>query len=657
MIKKLACILVLLSLGACVSSNSAAAAKNNEQHKALQKQALKNHLYKQAATEKRIIDSLIQAKDPRLKKDEHGAYIRPNRVLGNGTPVYYATNHGRSMREAIKADVIGTAGSAGLNLSGSGIQVGVWDGGHVFAAHDEFTGGPDYLGYQVPIEIADSTEADIWSGHPTGVTSIIIAKGLLHRDDYDVTGVSPQLEKLYSYDWDDYLLEIFDQLQTNNNTDFILSNHSYGFPLLDKDRNPIPDEFIGDYSGWSSALDNITHVYPYYLHIAAGGNDGGTSYPTQEVTGLDQLTGSTTAKNVLTVGSFSMNDDATGIRASNFSSAGPTNDFRIKPEISVLGDQVGVAYWFGNDPEETAGYVVNSGTSFAAPGAAGGIALLQELYQQQNNEYMLGAMVKALICHTATDIDYWQEPGDIPGPDVKTGYGALNLEKAAALIELDATEPNTLTEFTLNEGEAKQLFFIALDEGTLTATLSWFDPNATATESGVTLVNDLDLRINQEDTVYFPYKLPTTNQQATAVKGDNDRDTLEKVSVSGQLGGVYELSITHKDSLAFDEQKAALVVTGPGKFIESKEIFESLTKDGLLIFQENKTLTVATLANDNPFRSVQLFDLSGRLVLQKSKGVFSLGSFSFSTSSVSSGIYVVQVEMAKKTIFRKLILK
>ena len=640
-----------------MSSNRSAAAKTNEQHKALQKQALKNHLFKQAATEKRIIDSLIQAKDPRLKKDENGTYIRPNRILGDGTPVYYTTNHGRSMREAIKANVIGTAGSAGLNLSGSGIQIGVWDGGHVFAAHDEFTGGPDFSGYQVPIEIVDATTPKIWSGHPTGVTSIIIAKGLLHRDDYDVTGVSPLLEKVYSYDWDDDLLEIFDQLQTNNNTDFVLSNHSYGYPLQDEDGNPIPDEFIGDYSGWSAVLDNITNVYPYYLHIAAGGNDGGVSYPTQEISGLDQLTGSTTAKNVLTVGSFSMDDDATGIRATYFSSAGPTNDFRIKPEISVLGEQVGVAYWFVNDPEETTGYVVNSGTSFAAPGAAGGIALLQELYQQQNNEYMLGAMVKALICHTATDIDYWQEPGDIPGPDVKTGYGALNLEKAVALIQLDATEPNTLTEFTLNEGETKQLYFIALDEGTLTATLSWFDPNATATESGVTLVNDLDLRINQEDTVYFPWKLPTDAQQATAVKGDNDRDTLEKVSVSGQLGGVYELSITHKDSLAFDEQRAALVFTGPGKFIDSKEAFESLSKDGLLIFQENKILTVATLANDNPFRSVQCFDLSGRSVLQKSKSSFSLASFNFSTSSMSSGIYVIQVETVKKTIFRKLIIK
>lgn len=649
--KGIAFVVMLLTFGACVSSSKSTTTPP-EQQKALQKQALKERVLHQAASQKRIIDSLIKAKDPRLKKDITGKYIRPNRVLSNGTPVYFSTNHGRSMRKAIKADVLTNGGIGGFNLNGSGIQVGVWDGGHVFATHEEFTGGPDFFGYQVPIEIPDAETPDMWSGHPTAVTSVIMAKGLFHEDNYDVTGVAPMLEKVYSYDWEDDVIEIFDQLQTNNNTDFILSNHSYGYPLIDREGNILEDQYIGYYGEWSSILDQITHTYPYYLHIAAGGNDGNNSYPTQEVFGLDLLTGSTTAKNVLTVASFSMDDDATNIRASKFSSAGPTNDFRIKPEISVLGSQVGVAYWFLNDPDRKDGYVVNSGTSFAAPGAAGGIALLQQLHQEQTGNYMMGATVKALICHTADDIDYWYEPGDIPGPDVKTGYGALNLEQAASLIKLDDTKPNTLTEFTLNQGETKQLYFVTLDkEGTLTATLSWFDPTA-AVDATTALVNDLDLRIRDGNETFFPWKLPTLTQQTTAIKGDNNRDTLEKISITGFLDGVYEITVNHKSDLTNGEQKASLVLSGPGDFFESKTALENLDKDGLLVMTKEKNITVVTLNNDNPILSVYLYDISGKNVIHMLNDNNLSSNMRINSSYLPSSLYILGVKTRTKTVFR-----
>ena len=648
---------MLLTFGACVSSSKSTTTPP-EQQKALQKKTLKERVLHQAATQNRIIDSLIKAKDPRLKKDKNGAYMRPNRILSNGTPVYFSTNHGRSIRKAIKADALGNEGTTGLNLDGSGIHVGVWDAGHIFAAHEEFTGGPDFFGYQVPIEIADAETPDLWDGHPTAVASIIIAKGLFHRDDYDVTGVAPNLERLYSYDWDDDVLEILDQLQTNNNTDFILSNHSYGYPLIDRDGNILEDQYIGDYSEWSAVLDNIIYVYPKYLHIAAAGNDGNNSYPAQEVVGLDQLTGSTTAKNVLTVASFSMDDDGTRFRASGFSSAGPTNDFRIKPEISVLGSQVAAPYWFVSTPDEMDGYLVGSGTSFAAPGAAGGIALLQQLYQEQTNSYMTGATVKALICHTADDIDYWYAPGDIPGPDVKTGYGALNLEQAAALMQQDAdTEPNALTEFTLSDGKVKRLFFIGNDEGALQATLAWFDPNADV-DAAIALVNDLDLRIYEGTETFFPWKLPTAVQQVTAIKGDNDRDNLEKISIPNVSNGFYEIVISHKGRLVGGQQNASLVLSGPGTFFASKAELEKLNPEGVLVMYDDsvKIITVVMLLSDNLIQSVALYDLMGREVARQSKGNSSSTNTRIDTAHLATGVYVLGIKTATKSIFRSFLL-
>ncbi len=248
------------------------------------------------AAQNRIIDSLIQVKDPRLEKDKDGNFIRPNRVTPSGKPLYYETYHGRSHRKAIKADVVGTGGRAGYNLTGTGVHIGVWDGGHVFAAHDEFTGGPDYFDPSLSIEISDADVAAIWSSHPTSVTSIMVAKGLAHKDTYDITGIAPGVAKIYSYDWDNDLFEIFEQLQLRANPDFILSNHSYGYPLVDNNNETIPNQYIGDYSDWSALLDEFAYVYPTYLHVLAAGNDGRESYPDQQVLGLDQLTGSTSAK-------------------------------------------------------------------------------------------------------------------------------------------------------------------------------------------------------------------------------------------------------------------------------------------------------------------------------------------------------------------------
>jgi hypothetical protein len=206
------------------------------------------------AAQNRIIDSLIQIKDPRLKKDKNGNFIRPNSVTPSGKPLYYETHHGRSHRKAIKADIIGTTGSSGYNLTGEGLHVGVWDDGHVFTMHDEFTGGAGYAGSKVSIEISDAPVATLTDSHPTSVTSIIVAKGLFHQENYDVTGIAPGIAKLYSFDWDNDIFEIFEQLQLNANPDFILSNHSYGYPLIDFNNEIIPNEFIGDYSDWSALL-------------------------------------------------------------------------------------------------------------------------------------------------------------------------------------------------------------------------------------------------------------------------------------------------------------------------------------------------------------------------------------------------------------------
>ena len=656
----------MLVFVSCVSSTSVTTGSTPQEKKAQQKQALKDRLQNTRSAQNQRIDSLIAAKDSRLKKDKNGNYIPPNWVSAKGTPLYYSTNK-RSSRKAIKANTLSAGGSLGLNLNGDGIHMGIWDAGHIFAAHDEFTGGADFFGYQVPIEIADSTAADVRHSHPTAVASIVIAKGILENEDYDVAGIAPQLAKVYSYDWDNDVFEIFEQLQTNNNTDFILSNHSYGIPLLDDNNALILEiEEVGGYNLWSSYIDQITYAYPNYLHVVAGGNDGYESYPNQFVEGLDQLTGSTTAKNALTVGSFTMDNNNENITATGFSSAGPTNDFRIKPEICAAGQNLGAAAWDKNSPLTTDHYVATSGTSFAAPGTAAAVALLQQLHKQTHNRFMRGATAKALLCHTADDITTWNTKNensqlvtvDITGPDVKTGYGAINLEKAAAIIQKEANEKNTIVEFELNENDTKTLYFTAFEQGTLTATLSWFDPHAVENASA-TLVNDLDLRIIQESTTYFPWKLPTEAQQAVAILGDNSADNLEQIKISENLGGAYEIEISHKGTLRYGSQEVSLILSGPGLVVTNEEYLTIISKnDFLLAPMPAKTFfTVTALNNKLPFRRLRLLSLNGSEVKSTTKEGFSLGLFRFDVSIIASGIYILEIETPRGNIFKNVLIR
>ena len=59
---------------------------------------------------------------------------------------------------------------------------------------------------------------------------------------------------------------------------------------------------------------------------------------------------------------------------------------------------------------------------------------------------MLAYTLKGLAYYTADDIRFWESAEDIIDPDAKTGFGMLNLEKAAVLIMGDATSNTAIYE-------------------------------------------------------------------------------------------------------------------------------------------------------------------------------------------------------------------
>src|SRR5690606_25511411 len=109
----------------------------------------------------------------------------------------------------------------------------------------------------------------------------------------------------------------------------------------------------------------------------------------------DKLVGFGTAKNNLVVASAQDavvdiygNLSEEPVMAGN-SSQGPTDDLRIKPDITGNGVEV-------YSTDSTSGYRYLSGTSMATPNVMGSLMLLQQHYNNENGEFMRAATLKGL---------------------------------------------------------------------------------------------------------------------------------------------------------------------------------------------------------------------------------------------------------------------
>jgi subtilisin family serine protease len=127
---------------------------------------------------------------------------------------------------------------------------------------------------------------------------------------------------------------------------------------------------------------------------------------------------------------------------SSFSSWGPTDDGRIKPDLVANG--VGLLSSVASNDFSYSSY---SGTSMSSPSTAGSLGLLIQHYRATHaGADMRSAALKGLALHTA------DECGGNPGPDYSFGWGLLNAKRAAEQISLDETVPHAIQELNLADG-------------------------------------------------------------------------------------------------------------------------------------------------------------------------------------------------------------
>ena len=499
-------------------------------------------------------------------QNEDGSYSELMKLTPDGYPMYYATTNVNAARST-RTNHLHSGGSLGLNLEGQGMTVRVWDGGRTRTSHNAFGGR---------VTAIDDTSGTL-SGHATHVTGTMVASA----NPASVKGMAPQANAR-TFNWTDDESEALSEVQLG----MLVSNHSYGIPISGNG-GPLPGWIIGAYIADSYAWDEIAYLSPFYLQVASAGNDGNNNDNTDPLEfGYDKLVSNKVSKNNLVIANaqdVSTNTNGTlsaPVNINSSSSQGPTDDLRVKPDLT--GNGTNLTSTSSTSNTSTAPL---TGTSMSSPNVAGSLILLQQHYNNLYGSFMRSATLKGIACHTADDA------GSI-GPDPEFGWGLLNTKKAAETITTNGLS-SWVSEENVNQGQSFSMDVNSNGTTPLIASITWTDVPGNINTSGIAndpvkvLINDLDIRITRNSSIFFPWKLNQPVSSPATRTSDNDVDNVEQVKIDSPAAGQYTITVTHKGTLVNNSQKFSLVITG----INSVFAINSTSSDLTVCANQNASYT------------------------------------------------------------------
>ena len=215
------------------------------------------------------------------------------------------------------------------------------------------------------------------------------------------------------------------------------------------------------YSGsqyyYGTDVDKFLYKKTDTMIFFSAGNEGSL--------GSSSITMDASSKNVIAVGSSESSGGNMDYIAW-YSSQGPAYDGRIKPDIIAPGDSLMSTLSNGANGA-SCGTEYKTGTSMAAPAAAGSALLVRQYFVDKNSQFWLamcdstytscssdgfkpsGVLVKAILLHAGEKMILWngaQGGGeDVPlgaPPDFSQGYGRISFQNVLPL-------PNIYTNFDL----------------------------------------------------------------------------------------------------------------------------------------------------------------------------------------------------------------
>ncbi|MFV8355535.1 S8 family peptidase [Flavobacterium sp. XS1P32] len=325
--------------------------------------------------------------------------------------------------------------------------------------------------------IFSNTESAKVGSHATAMATISAGLG---NSSVLGKGVAPKA-KIQSSNFNSLFPDPINSLQG-----VTVQNHSYGTTI---------ENFYGLLA---NAYDKNLFENTTINHVFSAGNKGIEGYKT--ITGNFK-----NSKNSIVVGCIDTNE-----QIMPFSSKGPANDGRIKPEI--------VAY-------------STEGTSNSAAIITGVIALMNELHTSKNKQQLRNDTAKAILINSAKDLGN-------KGPDYTYGFGNINATKCLNTINDNRIILGKIGSMQTNTHQIE----LPTSAKNLKISLVWTDLEA-PTNSTFCLVNDLDLTLNSSTETVLPWVLNATNPDAPATKATDHLNTIEQIELTNPQDQAYTLTV------------------------------------------------------------------------------------------------------------------
>lgn len=365
----------------------------------------------------------------------------------------------------------------------------------------------------------------------------------------------------------------------------------------------------GSYRASSKEVDEFVHDHRDMVIVFSAGNDGKASDPVPPDTRTAQpgfvnwksIGAPASAKNCITVGA-SRSDRTTGGYStltygvawqadfptppiSNelvsgapeslaaFSSRGPTDDYRIKPDLTAPGTDIVSCksslaplgeFWGPLPPHQ---YAYDGGTSMAAPLVTGCAALVREYYTSTQNHLPSAALVKATLINGTR----WLSGSDAMAdcgtqPNYHQGFGGLDMSSTIP-VSVTPDPPRFELHFVDTWQDPARHFTFTGQRHRYQFTL---DVQA---ELRICLVyTDLPARALQNNLNLFLQRLPSPtdkwrgNQQLPfSLGGPDTTNNVEIIRLPTAAPGEYLVQITSQNLLSTNPaQDYALVITTTG---------------------------------------------------------------------------------------------
>jgi hypothetical protein len=310
----------------------------------------------------------------------------------------------------------------------------------------------------------------------------------------------------------------------------------------------------GQYSNAAATFDRFSWKNKDIQTIKSCGNQGHSSQY--------QITEPGNAKSIIAAASVQNGTGATSL--SDFSSAGPAPDGRIKPDIAVPGEDI-----MSVESGTQNSYVSMSGTSMSSPATNGCVGLCRSYLRKgyypsgaateaDTWGYVSSAMLRAMILVSADpNVESYVVPSD------HIGWGRIDLDSvlffAGDTRKLLAYDDTT----GLSTGDYSEFAFDVFDSTmSLRAAVVWTD-TAAASGANPALINNLDCRLTAPNADFYKGDVYTSGQSTLNPSGDYDnKNPLEMFRVDQPDSGRWLLRVAAQNVVTA-RQPYAVVITGP----------------------------------------------------------------------------------------------